>query len=187
MSTSRVFFMKYWIQEEERPWIDFNSPENQPQQSWLKIGRILNCEEPLDSYCPFSLVVPEERATEWQSYEIAGTYGMLSTSVIDMIGVHMSQYFDFLPAFVNEQPYYTLRPKRFLNCFDWKNSTFETFPGRPNSIMRIEKHRFIKNDIPDSAVFGIPEMRWQLFATDSIQQALSVANFKGIYMIDTGS
>jgi hypothetical protein len=112
---------------------------------------------------------------------------MLSTAVIDLIGAHMSPYFDFLPSFVNGQPYYALRPKRLLNCFDWKNSTFETFPGRPNSIMRIEHYRFDKNDVPDPAVFGIPEMRWQLFATDSIKQALAVANFKGIYMIDTSS
>src|SRR5262249_31676940 len=118
------------------------------------------------------------------SFEVAGTYGLLSKEVIEVIGDFMLQWFDLLEAQVNGRPFFLLRKKDTLSCFDQQNSIVISFPHQPGSIMRIDHYRFFKDRIPDPAVFPIPEIRWHLFATDSIKQMISARGFKGLYFID---
>src|SRR6266478_3161336 len=38
MSTLHVYHMRYWSEEEERPWINFELPQNGKNIPWLEIG-----------------------------------------------------------------------------------------------------------------------------------------------------
>lgn len=184
MTTSYIYTVKFWIRDEERPWIDFGSIENNPPISWLDIGRILNGEAPAHEYLPIHLFTQEDDGQIWHSYEVAGTFGLLSNEVIDLVREFIVPWFDLLNATINNRQFCFLRKKTDLDCLDRKNSTIVPFPHQPNSIMRIDRYRFLKGRIPDDAIFSIPEMRWHLFATDSIKRMISHRHFKGIYFID---
>jgi hypothetical protein len=184
MATSHVFGLKFWTQSEERPWIDFELPENQPTISWLDIGRILNGEAVASQYSLVRLVVNEKDANEWHTYEVAGTYGLLSKTAVNLIGHNMTQWFEFLDAQINGLPFYFLRKKNCLSCLDRQNSLIVPFPGQPSSVMRIDRYRFFKDQVPDPAIFCIPEIRWHLFATDSIRRIIHSSNLKGFYLTD---
>lgn len=184
MATSHVYRLQFWIREEERPWIDSEIPENGIMVPWLKIAQVLNGELPASGYEPVHLVVKDPAAHEWHSYNIAGTYGLLSKEVVALIGPCMSAWFECLDAFVNEKPYCFLRRKATLDCLDVQNSGIISFPNEPGTIMRITHYQFFKERIPDCAVFPISEMKGELFATDLVKTTIEKAGLKGLYFVD---
>jgi hypothetical protein len=145
---------------------------------------VLDGKAPASEYSPIRLVVPDDGATKWHSYTIAGTYGLLSKPVIDLIGRYMVAWFDFLDAWINDVPFFFLRKKAVLDCLDRKNSVLVPFSGEPGTIKRIDRYRFFKEKIPDPAVFPIPEIRYHLFATNSIKTKVEGAKLKGLHFQD---
>lgn len=181
--TRSVYHLRFWMENEDRPWIDFELP--QPGvTSWMRLGKVLNGEAPASDYSVVRLAIRDARAADWHSYEVAGTYGLLSKAVIDLIGRHMTKWFDLLEAWVNDIPFCFLRKKRVLDCLDHDHSVLVPFPSEPDTIMRIDRYCFHKERIPDPAVFPIPEMKWNLFATDSIKREIEARGLKGLYFSD---
>ncbi len=185
MPTKHVYQMRYWSKDEERPWINFEVPTNGSNVPWLHYGKVLSGDAPAHEYSPVHLVSDDPSTSQWHSYNVAGTYGMLSKSAIDLIGPYMTQCFEFLEAWINELPFYLLRRIGSIDCLDRTNSVVVNYPHDPGRIMKIKQFRFFKDGISDPMVFVIPEKKGGLLATDSIKQVVEEAKLKGFYFSDT--
>ena len=185
MPTKDVFQMRYWSRDEERPWIDFEIPQNGIDVPWLHYGKVLSGQVPSHEYSPVHFVSDDPTVSLWHSYNIAGTHGMLSKTAIDLIGPYMTRCFEFLEAWVNELPFFLLRRIGSVDCLDRSNSKVVTYPHDPDRVMKIKQFRFFREGIADPMVFVIPENKGGLLATGSIKQIVEEAGLKGLYFSET--
>jgi hypothetical protein len=184
MATLHVYHMRYWSKEEERPWINFELPQNGKNIPWREIGEVLDGKMPVSNYKPLRLVVNEEEPEQWHSYNVPGTYGLLSKTAVTLMGSYMTRCFEFLEAWINDLPFYFLRKIGSLDCLDRANSVLVPYPHDPSRVMDIERYRFVKEMIRDPIVFIIPEEKGWLLATDSVKAAVESAGLKGFYFTD---
>jgi hypothetical protein len=187
MKTKQVFCMRA-SDEEGTPRIDAQLPENSGVP-WGAIGEILRVKAPvkapLSEYEPIHLTVREEGWQAWNYYPIAGTFGLFSHRLIELIGAYMEKCFaPYLQVFVNELPYYFLRPIGFLDCLDRAHSDIVSFPHDPHRVMRIKRYRFFMDKIRDPMVFVIPETLTEIFATQSIKTMIEDAKLPGLIFLD---
>lgn len=183
MTTQHIYCMRA-SDEENTPFIDFERPENGANIPWGLIGSVLLGEETDDKYVSVNLRVYTEGAGDWHCYPVPGTFGLFSQAVIDLIGPHMKQCFEFFEATVNDLPYYFLRQIGTLDCLDREHSELVPFPHDPSRVMRIKRYRFHKQEIADPIVFVVPETSTEIFTTQGIKDALEEAKLRGIVFVN---
>lgn len=184
METTQVFRVRV-AGGEGSPRIDTLLPDNSSKKiPWGKIGKILLGKAPASEYEPIQVAVDEKGWQNWHYYPMAGTYGLFSQTLIDLIGRYMKSCFEpYLPAFVNGLKYYFLRQIGTLDCLDRKHSELIPFPHDPQRVMEIEHYRFIKAKIPDPIVFVIPEVTG-ILASQSIKKMVEGAKLYGLVFLD---
>lgn len=186
MPAPRVFRVAFGGDDQDYtfPHLDFRIPENGKMIPWERYGKVLNGELPVTEYKPIHLIVRGKRAKDWHAYDCAGNYGLISKTVIDVIGPFMKECFEFLPAFVNDVPFFCLRKVRPLDVLDREHSEVVLWDDGTQDIKRIKKYRFFNEKIEDPKFFYIPEV-FGRFATEGIKTLIEGRNFKGFYFLDT--
>jgi hypothetical protein len=183
MQTTTVFCMRA-SEEEDSPGATFLRAKHK-NVPWESIGAVLRGEAPMSQYKPVFFTVRAKGAENWHYYTVAGTFGLWSQTVIDLIGPYMKRCFEFpLKAFVNDLPFYFMRPVGSLDCLDRDHSELLVFPDEPQRVMRIKRYRFFKEKIPDPLVFVVPETLTEIFATQSIKTMIEDAKLNGFLFID---
>ena len=184
METRDIYELRYSYKKQERPIVDFSLPENGRKVSWSLIGQILEDKAPTGLYKPVHLVVKEANATEWDTYSAAGTYGLMSQRAVALVGDSMTLCFEFLEAYINEAPYFLLKPTGHLDCLDYDKSDIVYWDIDPYNIKTIKHCSFHKQQIPEAIVFRLPD--WHgLFATAPIKAMIDKAGLKGFCFFDT--
>jgi len=171
--------------DENLPMIDHRLPENSYQRiNWPKVGRILRHEAADCEYETPHLRVKGRGVKNCHFYHVAGTFGVYSKEVIDLIGCYMDQYFDFIDVTVNDLPFYFIRQIGTLDCLDRSQSEWIPFPDDPEAIMRITTYRFFKDKIDDPIVFTVPDTPTEVFATQTIKDTIEQSGLRGLIFLD---
>lgn len=162
--------------EDERPEIDFRMKCN--QYDWTDFNRIMDGDLGVQFYSPVQFTIGHSDALLWDFYSVAGTLGLISDRAVRLIGESAFRNFDLLIAHINTAPYYFMRPAFCPNYLDIEKSEVRRFPHAPYGVMRIIKHAFKKNIIPEHLVFCIPE--GGSYCTSSVVAAIGRHEIRGI-------
>jgi hypothetical protein len=181
MPTEHVYIVEPSV-EETRPQIDFDIPEN--RLDWLWIRKIMIGEHPKDEYRPVRLVIHDSEAEKWDFYRCGGL-SLLSKRATNVFGPCSNRCFEFLDGYINDLPYFFLRAIGSIDCLLRERSIYRVFPHDPDRIMWIEKYAFNKSLIPESTcLFLIPEGRFHILGTDSVEQLIRANDLHGIRLVD---
>jgi hypothetical protein len=142
--------------ESGRPEIDFELSEN-AQIDWGFVGQVLEGSRPIQDYSTIHISVQHPEATDWDFYSCAGTFGIFSQKVVDLIGADAFNNFELIPAQVNGKGYFFLKCIKRIDCFDRDKAEFIPFDGEPIKIMTIQKYMFKLDKIDAKHIFCIPE------------------------------
>lgn len=167
--------------EDDRPVIDFEKNIN-AKNDWLSVAKVLDGTKPKSAFpANIAVRVDDPRATEWDCYFDGGSRGLFSQRFIKAVGSEALRCFVLYPALLNDEQYYFLGCEQSIDCFDYTNARYQTFPHDPSRIMSISHYAFIEDNLPDRLLFCIPESP-DLFATESIVERIKASGLKGIRM-----
>lgn len=185
MATERVFRMRV-NSIEGSPRIDTQLPENSNEKiPWGRIGSILRGTSSRAEYKAVQLRVYELGWENWHYYPLAGTFGLFSERLVELIGPYMKCCFEpYLTAFVNQRKYYFVRQFGSFDCLDLEHSDVIPFPHDSQRIMRVVRFCFFKEKIPDPFVFVVPETSTDVLATQSIKDIVEHSHLNGLAFID---
>ncbi|MCY2963693.1 MAG: hypothetical protein NT069_08605 [Planctomycetota bacterium] len=165
--------------EDHRPQIDFQNAVT-ASNDWLQVGKVLDGQRrPEEFPSNVNVYVADHRATEWDSFMVAGTRGLFSQRFVDTVGKPAFQGLTLLPAKLNGATYYFLRCEEPVDCLDRSNAAFVTFRSDPKAIQRITHYAFHSESLPADACFVLPELP-DLLLTESVAQRLQAVNLKGV-------
>jgi hypothetical protein len=154
--------------------------------SWASVEAALQGGVTPDQSEPLLFTVDAPGVENWHYYQVAGTFGVWSETVVNLIRPFSRKCFDFpLRAFVNSMPFYFMRQVGSLDCLDSEHSELVPFPHDPQRIMRVRRYRFFKERVPDPQVFAIAETSTEILATQSIKSMIEAAKLNGFRFVDS--
>ncbi|MBI1310863.1 hypothetical protein GC176_06105 [bacterium] len=124
---------------------------------------------------PQKLVVDHPQAASWDYYPNAGTWGVVSERLWACLKRFSSGYFDGWPATLNGTQFYILRRIGKIDCLDHARCGQHQM-GKGISY---DPYEFNETELPDSAVFSIPESSF-LFATEDVANLVIQKHFNGV-------
>lgn len=176
MPTDNVFLIAPSF-EEHRPTIDFTNPCNR-SIDWYLVGEVLSGNEPVEAYQRPSILVVHDDWSDWDYYSVPGTFGLMSSRAVTKLPQESLRMFDVLEASLNDVPFFFLRQREQLDCFDRENAETMSFRANPARIKEVRKYAFKKNIPEDPLLFSVPEVP-ELFATDGPAGIVSSSDMKG--------
>lgn len=182
MATQHVFTVGSSL-EETRPEIDYSMSDSRGVD-WGRLGAILNGKLPLSEYRPVHIAVDNRFGEDWDFYRCSGTMGLISARAAGILSPYCSQCFDLMDAYINNCPYFFLRPTGAIDCLDCEQSILEVFPHDPDRIMWVDRYVFHKSVIPDPCIFVIPQGKFYIFGTDTIEQLIRGNKLRGFRLAD---
>jgi len=166
MSTRQVFYVATSL-EDRRPYFrsDINS-------DWWKTA-------------PYRVQIRRKDALKWDYYDCnSGFDGLISVRAAEILRPYLSPCFALVDAFVNDTPYFLLKPIGTIDCLDRDKSVFIPYPERPWTNLGVEQYVFRKEIIPDPCLFKIPDHRGFMFGTDGIPEVIRANKLRGFRAID---
>jgi hypothetical protein len=164
--------------EDSRPQIDFTLPKN-AAIDWLAVGEVTRGAPGADVHAPLHITILRSDAVDWHYY-LCGGPELMSDALVELIRPFSEPHLSFLPASLNGARYYIVLPRDPLDCLDVDASQCHFFRSNPAKVMHIKKYRFQAGCIVDPKVFRIPQLRYELFATESIKDIVEDAGLRGI-------
>jgi len=177
----------------QRPYVDHEHPDNADNNDWDLFIGIEEGKIPIEHYQPVIFYVHKRDALSWDIYP-GGGFHLISKRAKEIIYPFAQDYFRFLKAYINDQPYFIPDRTKDIDCLDRERSEFMTFadfrmtdPDRKRTItesdhyriMEINKYRFKKERIDDPSMFSVPEINGAIFITESGVKAIESAGLKG--------
>ena len=81
--------------EEDRPWINFDHPDN-ARQDWMMINAIIDNQLSVEGPLPIEVTVDSPVALDWDFYLLPGTPGMISERALHLLLPFASNHFRFM-------------------------------------------------------------------------------------------
>lgn len=174
-----------WIRqslEDQRPgFLNYSQPADQKKFR-------ANCfvSEGKPKYSPKRWVIPDlfpsqkgsTPITAWDFYMCEGCFGVFSPKAMEVLLPHLGERFQRLPVRLNGRDYYTLCCKSRIDCLD-KNASQIAYFDDSDEVMEIHKFVFHKEILVDPIIFAIPQLRFELFCSEAVAQAIKDAGLRG--------
>lgn len=106
---------------------------------------------------------------------------VLSERALTVLSPIISTFTEILPIFVEKEKFYLLNVTTVLDCIDYDNSRFETFPDS-KKIMWFESYSFRPDRIRGIHIFKISdEPKCNPFVSDDFRDAVIANKLKGFH------
>jgi len=163
--------------EEDRPFIDFEQPEN-ARQDWGMINEMIDDRVAVERPISIVITVGSPDALDWDFYMLPGTLGVVSRRAREVLAPFANRHFDFIELRLNDAPYFILRGTCPLDCLNRSRSELLFFKSNPAKVMEIRRYSFNRSVITDPIMFWIPERTGRIFCTPSVRDAV-LKNLRG--------
>jgi hypothetical protein len=141
-------------------------------------------------------IVPDLKASQrgatpinrWDYYTCEGTFGVFSPRAIEVLKPYFGERFQPLAVRVEGHSYFCVCSRSRIDCLNKKLSEIIYF-DKSKDVMEIRKYAFDKEALVDPMIFAIPELRFVLFGTESIPEAIKNARLRGFdcQLVDGGN
>ena len=168
--------------EEDRPWIDFELPENS-SQNWELVDDIFRDRATVEGPLPVEVRVNHPEALEWDYYSIPGTSGAFSHRAWLLLSPVARTHFSFYELRLNKVEYYLFKPTIPLHCLDLGTSELVYYSHDPSRIREVKKFRFKADSFPNPVVFWIPECWSKILCTASVRDLVMRECLRGLKFV----
>ncbi|PQO42927.1 imm11 family protein [Blastopirellula marina] len=115
---------------------------------------------------------------EWDYFMCSGTFGAFSERAVQVLMPFWKKSFELLPATLEGLAYSCLRCSERTDCLDETQSEITYFDGTTD-VMEINSYVFKKELLANPMIFSIPQLTFELFATESIPRLAFEAGLRG--------
>jgi hypothetical protein len=167
--------------ESKRPVIDFENPKF-GRYDWLKIGKVLRGELDVSEYPSDISIATQYRDSEktksWHFFSNSGLLGILSETLLELIGVSNLFGLQPLPVIVDDVKCFQLRIARRADWIDFEKSEVERL--QTGTIVRASKLVCLADKLPAESVF-VNQGLQMLFVTKLIAERIS--DVRGVRLV----
>ena len=102
----------------------------------------------------------------------------MSQKALERLAVFLKDKIELLPVETDAGRYYALNVLNFVDCLDKQESEYKSTKG--GSIVAYSLLEFDEEKLGDNYIFKIPEMPYQTFITDEMQEQIEREQISGL-------